>query len=376
MNCEQAAEFVSALFDGERIPSEAAAHIGGCAVCGARMRDYAMMAAEVRRASCDLSLQQIPEGQWKAAKPAVANWMRNWRETMRIPRFAFAVMLIAIVSLAVGIAIVRANGSQRWFRYQVRTPAGGTIESGLVEANPKGNIPDPGPVFSLVTPDGVLVNIVRVLDAKGGAERLGVRALWLPPSVTRNEAIKQVQSTSETEIWIVSGQEIKFPVAGYGDLTITGQLIDKLPDENNPQEQGLYPKQGQFRVMSPQILLRDGRLISSGGGEGRDMTIDGSYFAYFVPRDGWYLIAFSDFPGAHEGVINDNRVEFKLDGKSYELIAPAPIVPPGNTKIWARHIAGNTLVESTPPFGIYDEDSGPSTAFGDIKALREHLPTE
>jgi len=376
MNCSEAAEYVSALFDGKPLSHDAAAHLSDCEECRARLNDYAEIAAELRDLANASSPQVIPEGQWRLAEPAPAtNWLRKWRGTMRIPRFAFAVMLIAIVSLAAGIAIVRANEPHQWFRFQVRTPGGDTVESGLVDANPKGNIPDPGPVFSLNTPAGVLVNIVRVLDAKGGAEKLGVRALWLPASVTRSEANKQVQGAPETEIWMVPGQELKFPVAGYGDLTISGQLLDKLPDESNPEEQKLYPKRGRFRLISPQILLQDGQLICSGGGDGRDLTMDGSYFAYFVPRDGWYLVAFRDFPGAHEGVINDNRVEFKLGGKSYELIAAAPIVASGNTKIWARHIAGNALVQGTP-FGSTGEDSPSVMAFGDYKTLSDYLPKD
>jgi len=48
MKCEDAAEFVSALYDGERIPREAAEHLGECETCQGRMETYSRMSAEMR----------------------------------------------------------------------------------------------------------------------------------------------------------------------------------------------------------------------------------------------------------------------------------------------------------------------------------------
>ena len=49
MKCEEAAEFVSALCDGESIPPVAAEHIGACETCRGRMKEYAEIDAELRR---------------------------------------------------------------------------------------------------------------------------------------------------------------------------------------------------------------------------------------------------------------------------------------------------------------------------------------
>ena len=49
MKCEDAAEHVSALCDGETIPRVAAKHIGECEVCRARLSAYSTMGAELRR---------------------------------------------------------------------------------------------------------------------------------------------------------------------------------------------------------------------------------------------------------------------------------------------------------------------------------------
>ncbi len=56
MICTEAAEFVSALCDGEIIPPTAAEHIGTCPACQARLRDYLNLGVELRRTA---SLEQF-----------------------------------------------------------------------------------------------------------------------------------------------------------------------------------------------------------------------------------------------------------------------------------------------------------------------------
>src|SRR5437762_12947737 len=91
MNCAEAAECVSALFDGEPMPREAAAHLSDCEECRRRVNQYAEMGAELRCVASVAVPRIIPDGRWRLAEPAAAgNWLRKWRETMRIPRFAFA----------------------------------------------------------------------------------------------------------------------------------------------------------------------------------------------------------------------------------------------------------------------------------------------
>ncbi len=49
MKCEDAAEFFSALCNGQQIPREAAEHIGTCETCGGRLHGYLEMGMELRR---------------------------------------------------------------------------------------------------------------------------------------------------------------------------------------------------------------------------------------------------------------------------------------------------------------------------------------
>ena len=289
---------------------------------------------------------------------------------MRIPRYAFGLMLVAMLSLGAGIAIVRANNSERWFQFEVRTREGKTALRALTSAEPKEPEPPGGPVIAH-EPDGTLAFIVRVLAGRGGSERLGFRAIWAPQTVERSEIEEKVLVVPEREFWVVPGQTLTVPVKDYGEIEIMGQLLDKLPDDQNPSEMRLYPKEGQFQVIAPQVLLMDGHVLCKGGGSGlRQLQKDG-FFAYYAPHGGWYIFAFNAFPGATEGKINTNQVEFTLDGRTYTLLAAAPIVDASVTKIWVQHHAGIRLVDEQQVHP--DRDSQPAMMFGNLKYMLEHI---
>jgi hypothetical protein len=373
MNCERAATFVSALCDGERIPREAAEHLGACEECKARLNDYVQMSVELKRIAMAAAPQSVREVSWGPQERTKSSWWQIWRGSMRIPRFAFGAMLVSIVMLVAGIALTRAQARELWFQFEVRERRGVTAETGLMSAEPKGQVPDPGPVIISDAPEGTLTFIVRVLGSRNGSERLGVRALWFPRDSDLTDLEKRIQSSPETEYWIIPGQKLSVPVKDYGQIEITGRLLDKLPDDRNPKEMKLYPKEGEFRLTSPQVLLMGGHVLSKGGGDGSNYTKD-SFFAYYVPYDGYYIFAFREFPGATEGSVAGNQVDFSLDGKAYNLIAAAPIVEPSIKKIWVRHHPGSRLTDDQPVFP--DQDSHSMMLFGDFKALLEHITKE
>src|SRR5215467_13050581 len=109
MRCEDAAELVSALWDGEKIPRDAAQHVGVCPRCQARLNAYSIMGAELRRIA---SLQEEAEpepGSWELVARVRLNWWQKGSGTITIPRFAFALMLGLILLLSSGLVLVRAR---------------------------------------------------------------------------------------------------------------------------------------------------------------------------------------------------------------------------------------------------------------------------
>jgi len=371
MNCEKAAESISALCDGERIPREVAEHLGACEECRARLNEYLQMSAELKRMAIIAAPQRLREVYWGPQETIKSSWWQMWRESMRIPRFAFGLMLVAILSLGAGMAIVGANTSERWFQFEVRTRQGGIAETGFMSAEPK-EPEHPGPVITH-EPEGTLAFIVRVLAGSGGSEKLGVRAIWLPRDADQSGIEEMVLSAPEKDLWVISGQKLSVPVKDYGQIEITGQLLDRLPDDQDPSEKRLYPKEGQAQLISPQMLLMNDHVLSKGGGNGF-LSTEGMFFAYYAPHDGWYVFAFNAFPGATEGKINANQVEFTLDGRTYTLVAAAPIADASVTKIWVRHHAGNRLVDSQPVSPERTSHSG--MMFGNFEYMLKHITKE
>jgi len=372
MNCEQAAESISALCDAQRIPREVAEHLGACEECRERLSEYLQMNAELQRVASVTAPQRVREVSWGPQETIKSSWLQMWRESIRIPRFAFGLMLVAILSLGAGMAIVRASNSERWFQFEVRTRQGGTALTGVMSAEPKEPVQPAG--IHVFEPDGTLAVAVRVLAGAGGSEKLGVRAIWLPQNFDQSRIEDKVLATPERDFWTISGQRLSIPVKDYGEIEITGHLLDKLPDEQNASEMRLYPKEGQFQVIAPQVLLVDGHVLSEGGGSGLRHSTKDSFFAYYAPHDGWYVFAFNAFPGATEGKINANQVEFTLDGRAYTFLTAAPIVDRGVTKIWVQHHSGNRLVDELPVHP--DQDLKSATMFGNLKHMLEHITKE
>src|SRR6266849_8156377 len=199
MNCEKTAEFVSALCDGELIPREAAEHLGTCGECTVRLNDYVLMGVELKRMAVATAPQSVREVSWGPQERAKSSWAQMWSGSMRIPRFAFGAMLISIVMLVAGIALTRAQARELWFQFEVRERRGSVVEVGLMSAEPKGRVPDPGPVIINSEREGTLTLIVRVLEARNGSEKLGVRALWLPRNSDLTDLDKKIQSSPEAE---------------------------------------------------------------------------------------------------------------------------------------------------------------------------------
>lgn len=71
MRCEEAAEFVSALCDGESIPQGAAEHIGVCETCQALLKEYGEIGTELRRVA---SLESPLEARARTWEKRTETW--------------------------------------------------------------------------------------------------------------------------------------------------------------------------------------------------------------------------------------------------------------------------------------------------------------
>jgi hypothetical protein len=341
MNCEQAAEFVSALFDGEQIPREAAEHIGSCLSCRSHLQEYALVGAELRRAGSISFVKTIPEGRWTTSRPNVTSWLTKWRETMRIPRFAFALMLAAILALSGGLALVRArDGRSESVVLTMKVPPNGQESRCLMRTDAKdrtcymGVDAIPGAVIP-----GTIVASMRFVERDGQRAQIGIRAKFYAPGTPvpqrRRGVIDLVAELPEKTIWLEVGEPTKFSVSGLGDVELTAEFTGRDSITALVPKEPLEPAPDEFRLISP-VLVEGDRVLAnmvglSAMGRVLDKDTDHAYMIY-APKFGRIILSPVPFERGVEGKIEGSYISFAKDGQSYSLLTGAPIAT--KERIW------------------------------------------
>jgi hypothetical protein len=333
MTCDEAAPFISAFYDGERIPVEAAAHLHDCVECRLHLADYLQMGVELKQFANTTVPESTPIISW-GKQPLHLNLWQLGRKPMRVPRFALALMIVAITALSAGLFLVRAReATPWWFQFSIRMPNVGTttvvLKSSELGAKPR--------EFVQPMPDGNLACVVRLVDSKEGAEEIGIRAQKLPSRLDSHSALEQVRNTPEKIDWYALGQKVVVPVPGYESFEITGQLLSEPPEHDVAREPFL-PKNGELRLSSP-VLLRNGQLVADMNGA-TTYASTGEVAAFYVPAEGLFLFSFDSFDGAVEAALQNSQLEFNSDGQSYQLLTGTPIVAGEqfHRRLWVEHI--------------------------------------
>ena len=334
MKCEEAAEFISALYDGERIPHDAAEHIGGCSGCRTRLSEYAEVGAELRRVASLEEAHEVEPVSWRKEEQVRSSWWQKGWGTMRIPKLAFASMLVLIVALGSGFAMLKARGLTpgKALVLTINYPQKSSMRCGLSISNAKVSRGDTVPscgFFTNANP-GVVGVFFRILATDGERFELGVRAKVAP---TAGSVSKEVENLPDVPYWFEPGEKLEIPVDGLGPVTLTGKVLDYMPSIVG--EENLDPAEGEFRMISP-VLLRDKELVLDLAGTSATTDHADQYgFDIYVPAVGRYRLSLSPLEGAVEGEINQNRIHFVLHGESYVFLTAAPIAR--NDHIWILH---------------------------------------
>jgi hypothetical protein len=333
MRCEDAAEFVSALCDGEMIPPFAAKHIGSCEACAARLKAYAEVGAELRRIASLQALETEKVPLWGKARRITPNWWQKGWETMRIPRFAFALLLAAVVVLGSSLTIVkvRAHTDGPVLMLTAKTARGQTVHCALSLLDTKSD-----PCDSVQGRNGSADYLgFRVISEQGDRIELGVRARFVVTSQT-NFSSDEMPNIPETQYWFHVGDKLQVKEDGSEPITVTGELMDHIPTSLavGGTEQ-LDPNLNEIRFVSP-VLVRGKAVLF----DFEDMTIISDHkdsgLELTVPHDGRYLVSLSPLEGAAEGRVHDSRVTFQLNGQPYQFITGAPVAR--GEQIWILHL--------------------------------------
>ena len=345
MNCEQVGEYISALCDGERIPRAAAEHIGVCETCRKQLNEYAAMGSELRRlASLD---EAVPVAQvdWKLEAVKNIGWWQKGLTTMKIPKLAFGVMLIAIIALSSGLVMVRARAGAatgRFLELKYKIAPSGLVHSGRVDIcimRADGSQKDNHCDFVDHGREGLLLMNTRLTGKVGESAQLRIRAKYVPgdgdAEVDYTEAL--FKDIPEKVLSLEPSEKQEFEVAGLGKIEVEGEYLDHIPPLVYRPEETLDPNPKEFRIVAP-VLVRDNQVIANADGSSIDTGAPDATLMLYIPGEGRYLISLIPFEGAVEGNVHLGQITFSLGGRDYLLLTSMPITV--SEHVWVKHEPG------------------------------------
>lgn len=335
MKCEEAAEFVSRLCDGLVIPREVAEHVGMCQVCRANLRAYLGIGAELKRLA---SLEQpinLKARSWETTQRVRLHWWQKGRTTMRIPRLAFAAMLVVILLLSSSFFLVRA-----------RTDAGGSVFVLTFKVLPEGyardcvittdsNAKTSECGYRFPVKDGVLGLVFRFVSRDGDRTQVGIKAAYKNSSSTFN-FIDDLRNDPERVVSVQPDQRDEIVVSGVGQIELTGEYLDHQPRILESPSETLEPQPDEFRVVAP-VLLRGNEVVCnlSDNGNSIDNGDPDATLMIYSPGEGRYLISRVPFEGAVEASVRMGQIRFTLEGHDYLLLSAMPTVRAEH--VWVSH---------------------------------------
>jgi hypothetical protein len=339
MKCVEAAEFVSALCDGQQIPRDAAEHMGACESCRALLREYTEMGAELRRVASLTPAEETKNISWEGKPRHSSGWWEKASATMRIPKLAFALLLVSIVALGSSLVVVKArtNTAGQVLLLTVIARSADPVRCGVYASGPHMGEPCG---FMVHTEAGELQFSYHVIENEGDRLSLSVRSRVVQPQ--RNSSgstgvtlsLFDMMSLPEKRYTLEPGKDLKIEIDGIGTAVLRGEMLDHMPVLSSSAE-SLVPEPGELRLLSP-ILLQDDHVIFNFGGSTTVLPGKDSAVEAYVPSMGRFVIAQVPFEGAVEGHVDFySLVHFELHGQKYELVTGAPITRAET--IWIRN---------------------------------------
>ena len=328
MECLEAQPFVSVLYDGRRVPDDAAEHIGGCTACRRQLHDYAAIGAEMRLAA-SRSADGLPMPAWLRSAEPRGRFLavRALTAHVTVPRYAVGLAAGVILAVSIGLNLIRAQTPVLWFQFRI-----GPADSPSVESHPPHVVKsgDRKPMISLwpipstgasSSVSGVGV-IVSVLDIQSGRVRVAARARHYPEPPSPESVEHDIGDLKGHEYAYVPGQTLAIPVEGGGTFLLSGQVFEQQPKLawNLPLE----PAANQL-ILRNFALIRDKEVLSPVMGWCAIIEEKDKGISLYLPGQGLFTFALQPFEGAVKGEANWSEAKFKIDGHRFYLLSGAQI---------------------------------------------------
>ncbi len=322
MKCDEAAEYVSALCDGAIVPHGAAEHINACEGCRVQLKEYMELGAELRRvASLEISETLVPQFRPERRSVTTILWQKA-RKTMRIPQLALASLLASVVILGTGWTLQNVRASSLGAVLLVQFTGPGASSFCALSAVDKKLDSCAG---EIKVKSGWLLWGVEVLAKDGDRAIMGVRARVEDPEASINTS--QVGDLPQQQYVLTPGEPLNVNVDGFGTMSFTGQWIDHIPAISAGlvgQNHDLDPGPDELRFFSP-LLLHGEQVVGDLEGASTSLDQPGTAIDIYLTGAGRFDLSLSPMPGAVEGKVQFNRINFTINGQSYVFVTGAPI---------------------------------------------------
>jgi hypothetical protein len=294
------------------------------------MKEFLEMGVELRRMASMEAGEEVHAGEWKQAQRKPSTWWAKGWETMRIPRLAFAFLMLAIIALGSGLVVskVRAQAQGRVLMLNVKLPSGAAIRCPLSLVDNKWND------CTWLYPFHYQLGL-KVLSSSGDQIELGVRARYTPNEPQFGPASASffdIQNVEEKQYDFRPGERLEIDVPGWGAMILTGELMDHMPPSTVVIGAQMDPNPRELQLISP-VLLRDHRVLFDFEG---GAVVDEKGASMYDQNSGLWILSLSPLEGSVEAESNLNRVTFQLDGHSYVFLMGAPVVR-SDQHVWVLH---------------------------------------
>lgn len=333
MRCDDAREYVSALYDGETVPLQAAEHTAHCADCQELLKRYAETGARLRSYGSLLVAEPVPDRTWLTTKSSKTIWWEKGLQMMRIPRVAFACLILVLLALSSRLALVEVRAHEDGSALMLKlTPAQGDS----ISCNVSTIDTDHNRCGGLAQIEKTnLFYGVKAVRRDGSRVLLSIRSKITPLGPAGYDADTE-SKLPEVQSWFTPGERLLVPGTGELKLALTGQWADHIPVTFG-SNQLLYPGPNEMRLTSP-LLLKNDRVAADMANASASCDQPGEGVFLYIPGEGRFILSPAEIPGATPGTVQLNRVSFESHGQKYVILSGMPVSREGK-KIWVLHDA-------------------------------------
>jgi hypothetical protein len=342
VDCTEVEPFVSIIYDGEEAPLEAVQHFMNCASCRARMQDYSRITSEMRILAAEgqrLHAVKVPSLQPRS------DWRHAWSKSVRIPRVAAVVFLLALAAATVGWVHTAAQNKETLaFWCDIQTPiskGGSPIEAG-------------GPDTEIgFNGDEGFAYKVEALSISDHLVVLRIRFKYFSKRIDSDQIRKELDSVTPQEITYIPGQQISIPVEGGAPVLLSGHVVrSRWPEPVGAA--ALLPAPDEMAVSSP-VLIRDEREVLAAGNavildQGKVYGVGEAMMrqrcespqcgvALYVPKHGLFFFSIRPLDNSIEGGSGMSHLWFVEDGHTYLLSSAVPLTGGDQPRrVWVVHL--------------------------------------